>query len=124
MTATPSRYVTLNLGTNDASGGTAPATFYAQMESMVKAVIAAGKVPVVPTIPWSPEPTHAANLPGLNAQIQALYANYPQVRRGPDLYAFFQMYPNYISADNVHPTAAGCAALRSQWAQFAINSIY
>jgi lysophospholipase L1-like esterase len=124
LAATPSKYVTLSLGTNDAAGGLAPATFYTRMETLVKAVIAAGKVPVVPTIIWSPEPTHSANLPALNAQIQALYASYPQVVRGPDLYAYFQAYPNYISSDNIHPTAAGCAAFRSQWAQFAASTIY
>jgi lysophospholipase L1-like esterase len=121
---TSSKYVTLNLGTNDAAGGVAPATFYARMETLVKAVIAAGKVPVVPTIPWSPEPTHSANTPGLNGQIRALYASYPQVIPGPDVYTLFQTYPNYISSDNIHPTAAGCAALRSTWAQFAASTIY
>jgi len=118
------KYVTINLGTNDAAGGVAPGIFYANMSTLIKAVLSAGKIPVVPTIPWSRDPIHAANIPGLNAQIKNLYRAYPSVIPGPDLYAFLNANRNYISSDNVHPTAAGYAAIRTLWATVAAKSVY
>jgi lysophospholipase L1-like esterase len=120
----PAKYVTINLGTNDAAGAIAPATFYANMVNLVQAVIAAGKVPVIPTIPYSLSPTSLANIPALNAQIQALYLAYPAVVPGPDLWTYFMNNPQYISTDNVHPNAQGCAAYRTLWAQFAAGTMY
>jgi lysophospholipase L1-like esterase len=120
----PSRYVTINMGTNDAAGGVAPAVFYSNMQKLVAAVLAAGKVPIVPTIPYSADPTHLANLPGLNAKIAALYKAYPAIVPGPDLWGYFSKNPQYLSSDNIHPTAEGCAAYRALWAQFAAASIY
>src|SRR5204863_1788432 len=52
----PGRYVALSYGTNDANGGCntdSLAAFLADYTTMVNAVLAAGKVPVVPTIPWA-----------------------------------------------------------------------
>jgi lysophospholipase L1-like esterase len=120
----PSKYVTINLGTNDAAGGIDPAAFYANMQTLVQAVIAAGKVPIVPTIPYSSGPTYLANTPALNDQIRALYQAFPAIVPGPDLWTYFINNPQYISSDNVHPNAQGCAAYRTQWAQFAAHTIY
>ena len=63
-----------------------PAAYLANMTLLVNKVLAAGKVPVVPTIPYTAEPAHA-DIPAYNAQIQALYATYgAQLVKGPDLY--------------------------------------
>ena len=118
------KYVTLSLGTNDAAGSVAPGAFYDNMAALLKQVLAAGKIPVVPTIPWSREPTHARNIPALNEQIQKLYRKFPSVIPGPDLYAYLDAHQGYISADNVHPTEAGYAAVRTLWANVAAKSIY
>jgi lysophospholipase L1-like esterase len=120
----PGRYVTLALGTNDAAGGVDPEQFYGHLNALVRTVIAAGKVPVVPTIPWSREPYHAARIPALNAQIQRLYASTPQVLPGPDLYFLFSNHERYISTDGVHPTDDGNAALRRAWAAMAAKLVY
>jgi lysophospholipase L1-like esterase len=118
------KYVTLSLGTNDAAGGAAPGAFYDNMAALIKQVLAAGKIPVVPTIPWSRDPTHARNIPALNKQIQKLYRAFPSVIPGPDLYAYLEAHEDYISSDNVHPTDAGLAAVRTLWATVAAKSIY
>ncbi len=120
----PSKFVTINLGTNDAAGGVAPATFYANMATLAQAVIAAGKVPVIPTIPYSLDATHLANAPGLNQQIQALTLANPAILPGPDLWTYFMNNPQYLSTDNIHPNAQGCAAYRTLWAQFAAGTMY
>ena len=118
------KYVTLSLGTNDAASGSPPGAFYANMSTLIKQVLSAGKVPLVPTIPWSRDPTHARYIPPLNAQIRALYRAYPELIPGPDLYAYFEKNQSEISPDNVHPTDAGYAAIRTLWAQVAAQAIY
>jgi lysophospholipase L1-like esterase len=118
------KYVTLSLGTNDAAGSVAPGAFYDNMATLIKQVLAAGKIPVLPTIPWSREPARVRNIPPLNAQIQKLYRKFPSVIPGPDLYAYLEANQGYISADNVHPSEAGYAAVRTLWATVAARSIY
>ena len=123
LTHIPAKYVTINLGTNDAAG-VAPAIYYSNMQQLVEAVIAVGKTPIIPTIPFSVDPTHQANEPALNAQLQALYKAYPAIVPGPDLYSYFKANPQYISADGLHPNAQGCVEYRALWAQFAATTIY
>ena len=117
LTGFHGRFVTLDLGTNDAGGGASPTTFYNNMLTMVEQIESAGMLAVVPTIPYSPEPTHLANIPGLNAQIENLYLNHPTVIPGPDLFSFFQQNPSLIGSDPLHPTTLGCADYRQLWAQ-------
>jgi lysophospholipase L1-like esterase len=120
----PSKYVTINLGTNDASNSGNAVTFYANMQQLVQTVIAAGKVPVVPTIPYSTDPKRMANIPALNDQIRALYLAYPVIVPGPDLWTYYLNNPQYISTDHVHPNAQGCVAYRTLWSQFAASTVY
>jgi lysophospholipase L1-like esterase len=120
----PSKYVTINLGTNEAANSGNAATFYANMQQLVQTVIAAGKTPVVPTIPYSTDPKRMANIPALNDQIRALYLAYPIIVPGPDLWTYFMNNPQYISTDHIHPNAQGCVAYRSLWSQFAAHTVY
>jgi lysophospholipase L1-like esterase len=120
----PSKYVTINLGTNDAANSGNATTFYANMQQLVQTVIAAGKIPVVPTIPYSTDPKKMANIPALNDQIRALYLAYPIIVPGPDLWTYFMNNPQYISTDHLHPNAQGCVAYRTLWSQFAASTMY
>jgi lysophospholipase L1-like esterase len=116
----PGRYVGLAFGTNDAAACAPPAGFRADYTKMIRAVLAAGKVPVVPTIPWA----RAANVrrcgPALNAQIRRLYGEFPRVVRGPDLWAYFAQHRRLIALDGLHPSPAGFAAYRRLWAERAV----
>ena len=125
----PGHYVALSYGTNDANspGGGDPTvaqTFYANYAAMIQLVLAAGKIPVVPTIPWARTDNVKANGPVLNQQIQSLYANFPQIVRGPDLWSYFQSNQSLISADNLHPTPAGYVGFRTQWAAAMTAAVY
>jgi lysophospholipase L1-like esterase len=120
----PGRYVGLAYGTNDANGCISPTTFYNHYVTMVQAVVSAGKVPVVPTIPWARTGNVQACGPGLNAKIQLIYTNFPQVVHGPDLWAFFNAHQNLISGDNLHPSEAGYVAYRQQWADAMVANVY
>lgn len=119
----PGRYVAVSLGTNDALA-VSPESFYANYAAMADATLAAGKVLVVPTIPWSPDPERQAHILDLNAQLGRLYAVYPEVMRGPDLWTFFAEHPQLISDDQIHPTPSGYATYRTVWASFAIEKVY
>ena len=120
----PGRYAGLAYGTNDANGCMSPTAFYNNYVTMVQAVINAGKVPVVPTIPWARTADVQNCGPGMNAKIQQLYANFPQVVHGPDLWQFFITHQNLISGDNLHPSAAGYIAYRQQWADAMVANVY
>jgi hypothetical protein len=103
----PGRFVVLAYGTNDH-----PDMF--QMEGLVQKVLAAGKTPVVPHMPWSD--TKLQDGPAINAQIDALYQKYPQIVKGPDLWTFFQGHTEWIASGDVHPNSDGQEQLRKQWA--------
>jgi hypothetical protein len=107
------RFVVLAYGTNDH-----PTGYEANMETLIRRVIAAGKVPVIPHIPWAgtTDASRLAEYRTMNQAIDALYARYPAVLRGPDLWGFFENRTDLIPIGDVHPTAAGQAALRMQWA--------
>jgi len=118
----PGRYVGLAFGTNDTWGFT-PQQFYNNYETMVQAVIAAGKIPAIPKIPWNPQ-SFASKIPALNDQLERLKSAYPQIVSGPDLWTFFQSNPSLISSDNLHPNDAGYIAYRRQWAEAMISNVY
>jgi hypothetical protein len=108
----PGRYVVLPYGTNDnvSEGGSF------EMETLVQDVLAAGKVPVVPHMPWADVPLIQTNGPMVNAMIDALYVKYPQILKGPDLWAAFLNRTDLIPSGEVHPNSAGQEVLRQQWA--------
>lgn len=85
------KFVAISLGTNDAAGGTDSRAFHANMAALVEMVLAAAKVPLIPTIPWSRDPAHAENMDRLNAAIEKLYREYPGLIRGPDLFSLFRV---------------------------------
>lgn len=102
----PGRFVVLAYGTNDHAND-----FH--MEELVQKVVAAGKTPVVPHMPWS-----SGSMEGMaiNAQIDALYAKYPEIVPGPDLWSVFFERTDLIPVGDVHPNAAGQEELRKAWA--------
>ena len=120
----PGKYVGLAYGTNDANGCGDTAAFQSNYAKMIGAVLAAGKVPVVPTIPWARTSGVRSCAPGYNARIEALYATYPQVVKGPDLWKYFESNQSLISSDNLHPTPSGYAGLRQQWANAMLANVY
>ena len=112
----PGRYFGISLGTNDAPGNDPPA-YLANMTLLVDKVLAAGKIPVVPTIPYTGEPP--TRHPRVQRSDPALYATYgARLLQGPDLYTVIYdgratMFDN---PTDLHPNAAGNAAIRQAWA--------
>lgn len=102
----PGRYVVLAYGTNDHEGEF-------QMETLVQKVLAAGKTPVVPHMPWS-----EGSLEGeaINLLIDGLYDKYPEILAGPDLWKVFENRTDLIPSGDVHPNDEGREELRKAWA--------
>ena len=107
----PGRFVVLAYGTNDHAAEL-------QMDGLVQKVIAAGKTPVVPHMPWSQSAGIQKDGPLINDQIDALYKKYPKILPGPDLWATFKDRTDLIPAGDVHPNSAGQIELRKTWAAF------
>jgi lysophospholipase L1-like esterase len=124
------KYVGLLYGTNDANNAGpgdpnfGPA-FTTAMTTMIQAIIAAGKVPVLPiSIPWGKTANIQANGPTINTRIATLMTTFPQIVHGPDLWAYFQANPSLINDNDVHPTTDGYVAYRQQWADVLIANVY
>lgn len=120
----PGKYVGIALGANDADACMNPTTFYNNYVTMVQTVLAAGKTPVVPIFNWSKLSTVQSCGPGLVDKINQLYANYPQVVKGPDFWTYFKAHPELVSSDNQHPTAEGAGIYRQMWADTALSTVY
>jgi hypothetical protein len=126
-------FVTLNLGTNDIDAGFTATEILTDYEALVRAVIEAGRVPVVPTIPWAPTVCNA----GLNADnpatpgtannkiVTTLYNTFPQIVHGPDLWTYFDTHQSEINTSNCpHPTTTGQGDYRSLWATTMESEVY
>ena len=125
----PGQFVALCFGTLDADFFEAgkpelAEDFYKDYEQMVRAVLEAGKTPVVPKIPWGRTPNIQANGPRINEAIDRIYATYPQVVRGPDFWAYFGAHQDQISEDGLNLTPAGLSEYRRVWAAEMSERVY
>lgn len=115
------RYWGLAYGTNDAAGdATETSRFRANIQAMIDRVRAAGRVPILATIPFAND-GHHRNLPRFNAVVDEL-ARANALPRGPDLYAWFAQHPEELR-DGIHPTGDGIASINRLWAE-AVDALY
>ena len=120
----PGRFVSIALGTNDALGNAPPSFVSGNLSTMAQQAISAGKVPVIPLIPWSCDSRIQASGPGINDAIRALWANNPQIVPGPDFWSYFQAHPTQLS-DCIHPTVnEGTDAYRKLYADRMLANVY
>jgi lysophospholipase L1-like esterase len=120
----PGTFVGLSYGTNDGANGSAGATpTYSNLVTMVKKVIAAGKRPCIPHVPWAEDADHQTSAKLINSKIDQIYDQYPQVVRGPDLWAAL-MNRRDLYQDELHPNAQGRAAYREAWAKAMLSEVY
>ncbi|MFL6127523.1 MAG: DUF4082 domain-containing protein [Mycobacteriales bacterium] len=120
----PGTYVGLSFGMNDAGVDGGQQTYYENMKQLVQAVLATGKIPMVPTIGYTGDRERNARIPAYNAQVQRLYGEFRQIVPGPDFWAAFRAHPELVGANDIHPSAAGYAAMRQLWAQALLSTVY
>ena len=121
----PGKYCIVAYGTNDCWGNqTGTQKYYENTEYMINAIISAGKIPVVPTIPYSTNTGVQPNVKPYNDMIRKLYEEYPQIIKGPDFEAFFKENIVFLSSDGVHPSTEGYAEMRRLWAETMYKNVY
>jgi hypothetical protein len=97
------------------------------MKAMIQYVIAAGKVPIVPTIPALPSAAVRANASALNSCLKTLLENYPAALKGPDLWHLFAAHGQSDGwfMDSLHPSlTVGCQHFRDAWTTMLLSTIY
>lgn len=120
------KYVSLAYGTNDCWGNpNGTKEYYNNTKYMIDAILAAGKIPVLPKIPGSSNEDVMNNVPLYNAEIDRLYEEYGnKIVKGPDFEKFLSENPDYLSGDGVHPSDVGYAAMREEWARLMYETVY
>ena len=120
------KYVSLAYGTNDCWGNpNGTKEYYSNTKYMIDAILAAGKIPVLPKIPGSSNEDVMNNVPLYNAEIERLYKEYgDKIVKGPDFEKFLSENPDYLSGDGVHPSDVGYAAMREEWARLMYETVY
>ena len=121
-----SRFVSIAYGTNDAwDDKTGAERYYENIKYMIDAVLAAGKIPVLPKIPFSTEKGVADNLPRYNAMVDKLWNEYgDKLVHGADLETFLKEHTEYLGQDGVHPNSEGYEAIRKFWAESMYVNVY
>lgn len=113
------RYWAIEMGTNDAWGGTngGVATFKTNMQAIITACRNAGVEPIIARM-------LSTNAAAAGWQVHADYlqaiddlAAANNLIAGPDLYTYFLAHPGELSTDGVHPIAAGAASIQRLWAE-------
>lgn len=120
------KYVSIAYGTNDAWGNPNNAhSYYENTKYMIDAVLNAGKVPVLPKIPYATNPDVGSNTGYYNAMIDRLYSEYgDKLVHGPDFDEFFRNNTWGLSEDGVHPNSDGYEAMRKLWAETMYENVY
>jgi lysophospholipase L1-like esterase len=101
-------------GTNDAWQKVNPATFTANLQTLVARIQAAGRVPILARIPFAVRGPADSDVQALNAAIDRVTAAHGLLP-GPDLYAWFRAHREELSRDGVHPTDAGTRSINRLW---------
>jgi len=120
----PGKYVALNYGTNAALHGCmSQSAVFGYFNTMVQEVLARGLIPIIPHILWGAYPMIQRCGPAVNAAIDQIYAEYPQVLRGPDFWEIFQNHPEWLH-DRIHPNAIGIGVYRQHYATLLCAEVY
>lgn len=119
-------YVSIAYGTNDSWGNQSGTDrYYTSTKYMIDAILSAGKIPVLPTIPYSTNPDVNSYLDSYNDVVRRLYDEYgDKLVHGPDFEQFFRENPDLLSSDGVHPSFDGYEAMRKFWAETMYETVY
>lgn len=117
----PGRYVALAFGTNDAGAcdATCVSAFGRAYRAMIASVLAAKKIPLVPSIPPVRDPVVNESIQQLNAELSSIASSTAGVVVGPDFYGHFATRLDRLGPDGVHLNAEGYAEYRALWVDVA-----
>jgi lysophospholipase L1-like esterase len=108
-------------GTNDAAGNSSDTSrFRANMRTIVDRIRAAGRVPILATIPYSSDGQHNS-IPDFNLVLEEIRTT-NALPLGPDLYKWFAAHPDELR-DGIHPTDRGVVSINRLWGE-AVDPLY
>jgi lysophospholipase L1-like esterase len=111
----------IGYGTNDAAGNTRDTSgFRRNMATIVDALLTAGRVPLLATIPYASDGQHDF-VPEFNGALAELGAAH-SLKAGPDLYSWFAAHPDQLR-DGVHPNDEGIVSINRLWGE-AVAALY
>ncbi|MBP2686044.1 MAG: hypothetical protein H6Q81_949, partial [Deltaproteobacteria bacterium] len=113
------KYYLVLYGTNDADtyfgGPVSKATYKSNMQTIISAILAAGKTPYIAKVPYTSNVRYSiSSILEYNAAIDELVAENGITVSPPDFYALFQN-TSLLDADGLHPNGTGYQAMASQW---------
>ncbi|MBP2678496.1 MAG: hypothetical protein H6Q82_1561, partial [Deltaproteobacteria bacterium] len=113
------KYYLVLYGTNDADtyfdGPVSKATYKSNMQTIISAILAAGKTPYMAKVPYTSNVRYSiSSILEYNAAIDELVAENGITVSPPDFYALFQN-TSLLDADGLHPNGTGYQAMASQW---------
>jgi lysophospholipase L1-like esterase len=120
------RFFVLGYGTNDAAHGDTGA-YMTNMQAMIDMVKAAGKIPIIPRIPYATN-TLYSSVDQFNTVVDQLVASNNLIV-GPDFYTFFMANQDDFTCppcggsrmtDGLHPDDTGLQAMNQLWATAAM----
>jgi acyl-CoA thioesterase-1 len=120
------RFFVLGYGTNDASHGVTKDAYRGNMQAMIDMVKGAGKIPIIPRIPYASNPQYST-IDQMNTVVDDLVASNNLIA-GPDFYAFFMANPDDFicppcgnrTTDGLHPDDTGLQMMNQLWATAAM----
>ena len=112
----------IGYGTNDAWQKVKPAAFEANLQTLVKRIQAADRVPIIARIPFAARGPADSDVQALNAVIDQVTAE-NGLLPGPDLYTWFRTHRDELSPDGVHPSEAGTRSINRLWYE-ALRPLY
>ena len=126
LSGSPAKYVSIAYGTNDCWGNpNNTESYYNNTKYMIDAVLKAGKVPVLPKIPYSTNSDVGSNTGYYNAMIDKLYNEYgDKLVHGPDFDEYFRNNTWGLGPDGVHPNDKGYDGMRKLWAETMYKNVY
>lgn len=123
------RFFVLGYGTNDASHymTATPDIYKSNMQAMIDMVKAAGKIPIIPRIPYSSNASYSM-VDQFNPIVDDLVASNNLIP-GPDFYAFFMANLDDFTCppcsnratDGLHPDDTGLQMMNQLWATAAMS---
>ena len=116
------KYFLVLYGTNDADtfygGPVLKATYKSNMQTIISAILAAGKTPYLAKVPYTSNVRYSiSSIVEYNAAIDELVAENGLTVSPPDFYTLFQNNTSLLNADGLHPNGAGYQSMAELWGQ-------
>jgi len=121
-----SHYLAIEMGTNDAWGGSTAnlATFTRNMQAIIDSARGRGMEPILARVLATDSARAGWQIaPGYPKAIDSL-ARKNGLVAGPDLDAWFRAHPDQLNSDGVHPSPVGAQSIQRLWADAMAKNLY